>query len=71
MRIRKRPLLLALPLAAAGLGIGVVPTLAAHAAHAGPATVRRVTPCHSSRERIVPVVSIKPVNMPCPFRNSL
>ena len=39
MHIRKRHLLLALPLAAAGLGIAAVPALAAHAAQARPATV--------------------------------
>jgi FtsP/CotA-like multicopper oxidase with cupredoxin domain len=48
MHIRKRPLLLALPLAAAGLGIGVVPTLAAHAAHARPATVSHAVPMSMS-----------------------
>ena len=39
MHIRRRHLLLALPLAAAGLGIAAVPTLAAHTANARPATV--------------------------------
>ena len=44
MHIRKRSMLLALPLAAAGLGIGAVPVLAAHAAHARPAIAGPVTP---------------------------
>jgi len=34
MRIRKRAMLLAVPLAAAGLSIGALPALAAHATHA-------------------------------------
>lgn len=44
MQIRKRPLLLALPLAAAGLGVGAVHTLSAHAAHALPATASHAAP---------------------------
>ena len=49
MHIRKRFMLLALPLAAAGLGIGAVPVLAAHAAHARPAIAGPVTPSPDTR----------------------
>ena len=44
MHIRKRFILLAAPLAAAGLAIGAAPTLAAHAAHARPAIADAKTP---------------------------
>jgi len=43
MHIGKRAMLLAVPLAAAGLSIGVLPASAAHAAHAGPAITNHAT----------------------------